>query len=85
MIDLKRFKDIRTLQDIKLEKARLRYKMLLAEKAVMEDLQAMQGIFSYAGLFSRLADAYTYAQNIASRLYGFYKRFFRKDQPQTES
>ncbi len=79
MIDTSRFKNIKTLQDIKLEKARLRYDMLLAENALSEDMYAIQQAFSYMSLFSRIADGYDYAQRVVSKIAGLYRRFFRKD------
>jgi hypothetical protein len=79
MIDTTRFKNIKTLQDIKLEKARLRYDLLLAENALSENIYAIQQAFSYVSLFSRIADGYAYAQRVVSKISRFYRRIFRKD------
>ena len=85
MIDVDRFRKMRTLQDIKLEKARLSYEMLLAEKALTEDIQAVYDGFSYLSIFSRIADGYAFVQKMFSKFSWIYHRFIRRDQEETES
>ena len=70
-MDLNRFKNIKTLNDIKLEKARLRYDMLLAENRLLENLESVQRIFTIGGLISRISNAVKFGQDVYHRIAGF--------------
>ena len=59
-----RFKNIRTLSDIKLEKARLRYEMLEAERNLHENLEGVQRMFTLNGLVTRVSTGILFAQDI---------------------
>lgn len=62
MIDSKRFREIKTLQDIKLEKAKLRYEMLIAENRLIDSLGVVQGFFTASQLLSRANEMYAYVR-----------------------
>lgn len=62
MIDSKRFREIKTLQDIRLEKAKLRYEMLVAENRLIDSLGAVQGLFTASQLLARANEVYAYMQ-----------------------
>jgi hypothetical protein len=66
MTDFKRFRHIRNFRDIKLEKSRLRYDMLLAENQLLSSLHAIQGLVSLTSLLSRFAAGFSYAQRMLS-------------------
>ncbi len=87
MIDSKRFREMKTLQDIKLEKAKLRYEVLVAENRLIESLGALQGLFTASQLLSRANEMYAYMQKAYSgvqRAVGWV--FRRKDRdPENES
>lgn len=76
MIDTKRFRAIKTLQDIRLEKARLRYELLLAENALADNLNGLQNALSFARVLSRITEGYSYARNIFSRVSGLFNWLF---------
>ncbi len=54
MIDDKRFKKLRSLKDIKLEKAKLRYEMLVAENNMIDNLDHARGFFSFGKVVSQI-------------------------------
>jgi hypothetical protein len=62
MIDTKRFSKIKSLQDIRLEKARLRYEMLTAENRLSDSLQTAGQIFSLSALMARVRIGMTVAR-----------------------
>jgi hypothetical protein len=68
MIDHKQFRHIRNFQDIKLEKARLRYEMLLAENRMMASLNAIQGFVTLTTFFSRFSQGFAISRNVFSRM-----------------
>lgn len=53
MLDTKRFKKIRSFQDIKLEKAKLRYEMLIAEKNLVKSMHQTSTFFTIGAILSR--------------------------------
>jgi len=78
MINTKRFRKLKTLHDIELEKARLKYDMLLAENRLMEDIDAVSGLFTHSSFFSRASDAFSYASGVYSGIQNLLGWFFRK-------
>lgn len=78
MIDTKRFREIKTLQDIRLEKAKLRYEMMLAENALSDNLNSLHNAFSFTAVVSRITEGYSFARNIFSRISGLYNWLFRR-------
>jgi hypothetical protein len=62
MFDTKRFSKIKSLQDIRLEKARLRYEMLTAENRLSDSLQTAGQIFSLSALMARVRIGMTVAR-----------------------
>ncbi|MFO7997897.1 MAG: hypothetical protein R6U86_02835 [Bacteroidales bacterium] len=78
MINTKQFRHIRTFQDIKLEKARLRYEMLLAENSLTAGLSAIQGLLTLTGFLSRFSEGFSYAQNFVFRIRQTFGWIFRK-------
>lgn len=87
MIDSKRFREIRTLQDIKLEKAKIRYEMLVAENRLIESMGTVQGLFTASQLLARANEVYAYMQRAYAgiqRVMGW--MFRRREQdPENES
>ncbi len=75
------FKNIRTLQDIKLEKAKIRYEMLIAENRLMESLNAVEKLFTIVSFFKRFAAGFTYAQHFISNFHKYMEKlmFWKKD------
>lgn len=85
-MDVSRFKNIRTLQDIKLEKARLRYEMLLAENRLLDDLRVFQGIFTAPALLNRATELFSYTRRAYQGVQHAIGWLFRKKQdPETGS
>ncbi len=61
MIEAKRLKRIRSLQDIKLEKAKLRYQMLIAERDLLENMRYAGDFFTIGSIISRISLGLTVA------------------------
>jgi hypothetical protein len=87
MADTQRFRKIKNFQDIKLEKAKLRYEALLAENRLYDDLVAIQNQFTFPVFLSKFKEGFSYASKIYSGIYNVMGWVFRKkSQPgQTES
>jgi len=83
-MDISRFKNIRTLNDIKLEKARLRYDMLLAENSLHENLESVQRIFTIGGLITRISNAAKFGQDVYHRIAGVFSWFRRNKAAEKE-
>ncbi len=79
MIDTKRFKKMRSIQDIKLEKAKLRYEMLLAEKNLEENLGHAGDFLSLGALASRFKRGLNTAIRTYSLIAGIFIRKRKKD------
>ncbi len=60
-----RFKKIKSLNDLKLEKARLRYELLVIENNLNENFKAVEDMASYSALISRI----TYGFEVGQRVY----------------
>ncbi len=73
MIESKRFKKIRNLQDIKLEKAKLRYKMLVAEKDLVDNLKYAGEFFILGSIISRISQGLTVALKTYNLITGIFR------------
>ena len=78
MVNTKRFKRIRTLHDIEMEKARLKYELLLAENRLMEDIDVVRGFFTQSSLFSKASEAISYISSFYNGFQGILGWLFRK-------
>ena len=78
MISIDRLREVRTMQDLRVEKARLRYEALMAEKDLSDSLQAVGKVVTFFTLFRRAAGGARYAYGIISRLSGFFSGLFGK-------
>jgi hypothetical protein len=78
MIDSDRLKKIKTFQDIKLEKAKLRYEALLAENRLFENLNEIQGQFTFPLFLTRFKDGFAFASKIYSNVNSILGKVFRK-------
>ena len=83
-MNFSRFKKIKTLNDIKLEKARLRYDMLVAENHLNENIEGVQKVFAVGAFASRITNGFYFAQNVFQRFSGFFSWFKRKKHTDTE-
>ncbi len=78
MIDSDRLRKIKNFQDIKLEKARLRYEALLAEGRLFEDLNAIQNQFTFPLFFEKFRLGFSYTQRILSGVQSALGWMFKK-------
>lgn len=78
MIPTERLRDVRTMQDLRAEKARLRYEALMAEKDLTDSLRAVDKVFTFFTLFRRAAGGVRYAYGVLSRVSGFFGGLFGK-------
>ena len=78
MIPVERLKHIRTMQDLRVEKARLRYEALMAEKDLADSIRAVGKVVTFFTLFRRAAGGARYAYGVVSRLSGFFSGLFGK-------
>lgn len=83
MMDLERFKRVRTLHDIRVEKARLRYESLVAENAMMESFKAIGNLFSLFGYIRKASAGFNTAYSVVSRISQFAGKIFRS-KPRTK-
>ena len=74
MLDTKRFEKIRSFQDIKLEKAKLRYEMLMAEKNLVKSMHQTSTFFTIGAIMSR----FNRGLNTALTTYSMIANFFSK-------
>lgn len=68
-MDTQRFSKIRTLKDIKLEKARLRLETFALETSLNENLRAIRSVGSIPGFFSRMSYGFELGQRIYQKIY----------------
>lgn len=78
MIDTHRYRKIKTFQDIRLEKARLRYEALVAENAMMEGFRSLERVFTIFSMARRVSDYVGYGFRAMSGLGRFFGRVFHK-------
>lgn len=74
-------KNIRTLHDIKLEKAKMKYEMLIAENRLMESFNAMERVVTIVSFFRRFTAGFALAQHFVRNFYSYIERFmfWKKD------
>lgn len=72
---MQRFKHLKTFNDIKLEKARLKYEMLVAENNLKERYSSFSQIFTFQNFFGSFTSAFHYAQNIFFTVFKYVKKF----------
>lgn len=78
MIQIGHLRKVKTMQDLRVEKARLRYEALMAEKDMEDSLQAVGKVVTFFTLFRRAASGARYAYGVVSRLSGFFSGLFGK-------
>jgi hypothetical protein len=74
-MDTRRFNNIKTLNDIKLEKARLRYELLVIENRLNENIQSLKNLASVTSAFSRIGYGFQMAQNAYGRIHTLVSKF----------
>ncbi len=74
-MDTRRFNKIKTLNDLKLEKARLRYEVLVSENRMMENFQAIEDLFTLPSLISRIKFGFQVAHNVYKKIRKFSGKF----------
>ncbi len=82
-MDMERFRRIRTLHDIKIEKARLRYESLVAENAMMDSVRAVGSLFSLVRYIRKVSAGFGTAFAVASRITRFTSGIFSRSKPET--
>lgn len=83
-MNFSRFKKIKTLNDIKLEKSRLRYELLVAENKLHENIEGVQKVFALGAFASRVTNGFYFAQNVFQRFSGFFSWFKSKKSADAE-
>ncbi|MFN2394515.1 MAG: hypothetical protein ABR597_02390 [Bacteroidales bacterium] len=80
-MNYQRFKNIRTMQDIKLEKAKIRYEMMIAENRLMDSFNAIERLVAIASFVKRFAAGYAVAQNFVRNFQYYIEKFmfWKKD------
>lgn len=78
MINSDRLRKIKSLQDIKLEKAKYRYELLLAENRLFEHMVAIQNQFTFPLFLSKVKHGFVFASKIVSSISSFTGWLFRK-------
>lgn len=81
-------RNIKSMQDIGVEKARLRYESLIAEKSLADTLQASEKVFTFFSFFRYAADMMRIGYNMFVSMYQVFDRLFgrytRKKSKDTE-
>jgi hypothetical protein len=67
-MDTQRFLKIKSLSDLKYEKARLRYEILALEARLDENITTLRSVASFASLFSRVGFGFDLMQNAYYRV-----------------
>ncbi len=84
MNSLLRLKAVRTLQDIRVEKARLHYEALIAEKELTDSFRALGRIYSLANVVGRAAKGIKSAYDLFSGFRARLGRWFGGGRPEDE-
>lgn len=71
-------KKIKTMQDLRTEKLRLRYESLRAEDALNDSLHAFESLFSIFTIMRKASHSFQYAFNLATGVSSFFSRIFGK-------
>ncbi len=75
---------IRNMQDLRLEKARLRYEVLMAENSLNDSLHSIERLFTVFALIRRASAGFKLAYSMISKASRFMGRLFsRSDKKQT--
>ncbi len=69
---------MRTLQDLKLEKARLKYEMLVAENNLAEDLHAVERVFNFSTTIANFSKGISVARKAYEKLSSLFGKFSGK-------
>ncbi len=80
----KTLRNIKSLEDIRVEKARLRYESLLAESRMTESIRAATQVFSLFASLKRMSRGIKTAYNLLSSLSGLIARIFGKKKQEKE-
>lgn len=83
MIDADIFKRIRTLKDIELEKAKLKYKMLVAERDIMVALRSAGVAFSISNAIARIDRITSMIRSAAAFTGNLFRKLFGRKQNQS--
>lgn len=80
-MNYQRFKNIRTMQDIKLEKAKIRYEMMMAENQLMDSFNAIERLVVITTFIKRFAAGFSAAQNFIRNFHHYIEKFmfWKKD------
>ncbi len=83
MTDVKRFKKLRSLKDIKLEKAKLRYEILVAENNMMDNLDHAGSFLALGKVASRISsglNTFVKTYSIVASIFGRRKKSAKQEQ-----
>ncbi len=69
-------RNIKSMQDIRVEKARLRYESLMAEKSLADTLQASEKVFTFFSFFRYSVDMMRTGYNMFVSMYQVFDRLF---------
>lgn len=83
-MDTSRFKNIKSFNDIKFEKARLRYDMLVAENSLHENLEGVQRLVTMGGVATRISTGVHFVQDVYQRVSSLFSWFRREKSQGTE-
>ncbi len=75
---LESLKDIKSIQDIKVLKARMRYEALLAENKMLESFRAVEKLVTFVSNVRRASAALHQAYRVFSKIGAFFGRLFGK-------
>lgn len=81
-MNTKRFKKIRTIKDIELEKANLRYEMLVAENKMMDNFESLATVFSISSIIVRAnksLNTVLRTYSMISNIFGHKKKIDKKE------
>lgn len=73
-------KKIKTIQDLRTEKLRLRYETMRAEDALNDSLYAIERMFFIFTFMRKASNSFQHAYNIATSVSSFISRIFGKKQ-----
>ncbi len=78
-------RNIKSLDDIRVEKARMRYEALLAEKNLNESMHAFEKLWTFFSTFKRTVSVFQQAFHLFSRMSSFFGRMFTGFKKQKEA
>lgn len=81
---LESLRNIKSLEDIRVEKARLKYESLLAESRMMESMRAAGQLFTVVSSLKRVSGGIRTAYSIISRFSRFISRWFGRKKEEKE-